>query len=69
MMYDVGFVERYGSGIKMMRRLCEEWENTAPRYELHPLETKVIPFLIDYMALAVFRKYGNPVRLVIVALE
>lgn len=26
----------------MMRRLCEEWENTEPRYELHPLETKVI---------------------------
>ena len=42
LMYDVGFVERYGSGIKMMQRLCEEWENTAPRYELHPLETKVI---------------------------
>ena len=42
LMYDVGFVERYGSGIKMMRRLCEEWENTAPRYELHLLETKVI---------------------------
>lgn len=42
LMYDVGFVERYGSGIKMMRRLCEEWENTAPRYELHPLETKVV---------------------------
>ena len=42
LMYDVGFVERYGSGIKLMQRLCEEWENTAPRYELHPLETKVI---------------------------
>ena len=42
LMYDVGFIERYGSGIKMMRRLCEEWENTEPRYELHPLETKVI---------------------------
>lgn len=41
-MSDVGFIERYGSGIKMMRRLCEEWENTEPRYELHPLETKVI---------------------------
>ena len=42
LMYDVGFIERYGSGIKMMQRLCEEWENTKPRYELHPLETKVI---------------------------
>ncbi len=42
LMYDVGFVERYGSGIKMMQRLCKEWENTVPRYELHPLETKII---------------------------
>ena len=41
-MYDVGFIERYGSGIKMMHRLCREWGNKEPRYELHPLETKVI---------------------------
>ena len=41
-MYDVGFIERYGSGIKMMKRLSEEWGNKAPRYELHPLETKII---------------------------
>ena len=25
-----------------MRRLCEEWGNKAPRYEFHPLETKII---------------------------
>ena len=42
LMYDVGFVERYGSGIIMMQRLCEEWKNKEPRYDLHPLETKVI---------------------------
>lgn len=42
LMYDVGFVERYGSGIIMMQRLCKEWENKEPRYDLHPLETKVI---------------------------
>ena len=41
-MYDVGFIERYGSGIRMMHRLCREWGNKEPRYELHPLETKVI---------------------------
>ena len=41
-MYDVGFIERYGSGIRMMKRLSEEWGNKAPRYELHPLETKII---------------------------
>ncbi len=42
LMYDVGFVEKYGSGIIMMQRLCKEWKNKEPRYELHPLETKVI---------------------------
>ncbi len=42
LMYDVGFIERYGSGIKMMQRLCEEWGNQELRYALHPLETKVI---------------------------
>ena len=41
-MFDVGFIERYGAGIRMMRRLCEEWGNKAPRYEFHPLETKII---------------------------
>ena len=41
-MYDIGFIERYGSGIKMMKRLSEEWGNKVPRYEFHPLETKII---------------------------
>ena len=41
-MYDAGFIEKYGSGIKMMKRLCREWGNKTPYYELHPLETKVI---------------------------
>ena len=41
-MFDVGFIERYGAGIRMMRRLCREWGNKAPRYEFHPLETKII---------------------------
>ena len=41
-MYDIGFIERYGSGIKMMKRLSKEWGNKAPRYEFHPLETKII---------------------------
>ncbi len=42
LMYDIGFIERYGSGIRTMRRLCREWGNKEPRYELHPLETKII---------------------------
>lgn len=41
-MFDIGFIERYGAGIRMMRRLCREWGNTEPRYEFHPLETKII---------------------------
>ena len=41
-MFDVGFIERYGAGIRMMQRLCREWENKAPRYEFHPIETKII---------------------------
>ena len=41
-MYDVGFIERYGAGIRMMRRLSEEWGNEAPRYKFHPLETTII---------------------------
>ncbi len=42
LMYDVGFIERYGAGIRMMRRLSEEWGNKVPRYKFHPLETKII---------------------------
>ena len=42
LMFDIGFIERYGAGIRMMRRLCEEWGNKEPRYEFHPLETKII---------------------------
>ena len=42
LMFDVGFIERYGAGIRMMKRLSEEWGNKEPRYEFHPLETKII---------------------------
>lgn len=38
----IGFIEKYGSGIKMMKRLCREWGNKEPYYKLHPLETKVM---------------------------
>ena len=41
-MFDVGFIERYGAGIRMMQRLCREWGNKAPRYDFHPIETKII---------------------------
>ena len=42
LMFDVGFIERYGAGIRMMKRLSEEWGNTEPRYEFHPLQTTII---------------------------
>lgn len=42
LMYDIGFIEKYGSGIYMMKELCRKWENKEPRYELHPIETKII---------------------------
>ena len=41
-MYDIGFIEKYGSGIKLMRRLCKKWGNREPFYNLHPLETKIV---------------------------
>ncbi|MCY4569136.1 MAG: helix-turn-helix domain-containing protein [Candidatus Poribacteria bacterium] len=41
-MYDIGFIERYGSGIRMMKRLSGEWGNKEPRYEFHPLQTTII---------------------------
>ena len=42
LMYDIGFIEKYGSGIYMMNELCKKWEIRKPRYELHPIETKII---------------------------
>ena len=42
LMYDIGFIEKYGSGIKLMKRLCREWGNREPHYEMNPLETKII---------------------------
>ena len=42
LMYDVGFIEKYRSGIYMMKELCKKWENKEPYYDLHPIETKLI---------------------------
>jgi len=41
-MYDVGFIEKYGSGIYMINELCKEWGIQKPEYELSEVETKVI---------------------------
>ena len=40
--YDIGFIEKYGSGIKMMENLSKEWGNKEPYYDLHPIESKII---------------------------
>jgi len=42
LVYDVGFIEKYGSGIYMINELCEEWGIPKPEYELSEVETKVI---------------------------
>ena len=42
LMYDVGFIEKYGSGIYMINELCKEWRIPRPEYELSEVETKVI---------------------------
>lgn len=42
LMYDVSFIEKYGSGIYMINELCEEWGIPKPEYELSEVETKVI---------------------------
>jgi len=42
LIYDIGFIEKYGSGIYMMRELSKKWDNKKPYYKLHPIETKII---------------------------
>jgi len=42
LMYDVGYIEKYGSGIYMMNELCREWGNEIPCYEFGSTQTKLI---------------------------
>lgn len=42
LMYDVGYIEKYGSGIYMMNELCEDWGNEIPFYEFGSTQTKLI---------------------------
>lgn len=42
MVYDIGYIEKYGSGIQLMRDLSRSWGNKEPYYNLHPVETKII---------------------------
>lgn len=42
LMYDVGFIEKYGTGIFMMKELCKEYGIPEPIYEISEVETKLI---------------------------
>jgi ATP-dependent DNA helicase RecG len=42
LMYDIGLIEKYGSGIYMINELCEEWGIPKPEYDLSEVDTTVI---------------------------
>jgi len=41
-MKDIHYIEKYGSGIYLMRKLCSEWGILEPEYELDRHWTKII---------------------------
>jgi len=43
-MYDIGLIEKYGSGIANVRSLLKENGNKEPEYVLHKIETKVVVY-------------------------
>lgn len=43
-MYDIGFIEKYGSGIVMVRNLLKENGNKDLKYILQEIETKAIVY-------------------------
>jgi len=42
LIFDIGQIEKYGSGIKMMRSLSKEWGNKEPYYKLSPVSSTII---------------------------
>ncbi len=42
LMYDIGYIEKYGSGIYLENELCVKNGNKKPVYEITPNQTKVI---------------------------
>lgn len=42
LMYDIGYIEKYGSGIYLENELCLKNGNKKPVYEINPVQTKVI---------------------------
>ncbi len=41
-MRDVGYIEKYGTGIYFMKDVCEEWGIPEPEFIVSDIETKVI---------------------------
>jgi len=42
LMRDIGYIEKYGSGIYFMRDACKDWGITEPEFIVSDIETKVI---------------------------
>ena len=42
LVYDIGLIEKYGSGIYMINELCEDWGIAKPTYDLSEADTTVI---------------------------
>ena len=42
LIYDVGWIEKYGSGIQMMKKLSRQFGNKEPYYEFSKIQTKII---------------------------
>jgi len=42
LMRDIGYIEKYGSGIYFMKEICNDWGIPAPDFKVSDIETKVI---------------------------
>ncbi|MEA3431527.1 MAG: putative DNA binding domain-containing protein [candidate division WOR-3 bacterium] len=59
LMYDVGFIEKYGTGIYMMKESCKEYGIPEPEYEINDIETKLIfQSSSNAIILSEIEKYG-----------
>jgi len=42
LMRDIGYIEKYGTGIYFMKDLCKDWGIPEPEFRISDIETKVI---------------------------
>jgi ATP-dependent DNA helicase RecG len=42
LMYDIGFIEKLGTGIHMMKELCRQWGNKVPHYKINKYQTTIV---------------------------